>query len=137
MYYPLRKKNVRKNEEKVENQYTKNVDDEKELYRRKIIRDFILISSNTGLRFGECRFLKWHNIEIVKGKNKYPNVHIRVPAEISKVKRDRTAVGMRGDLFKRIKSYSMDTHPSDYIFTDWPTSCGLNWASNHFLHIAI
>jgi len=103
------------------NQYTKNIDDEKELYRRKIIRDFILISSNTGLRFGECRLLKWHNIEIVKGKNKYPNVHIRVPAEISKVKRDRTAVGMRGDLFKRIKSYSMDTHPSDYIFTDWQT----------------
>ena len=57
----------------------------------------------------------------MKGKNKYPNVHIRVPAEIYKVKRDRTAVGMRGDLFKRIKTYSMDTHPSDYIFTDWQT----------------
>ena len=73
------------------------------------------------MRFGECRLLKWHNIEIVKGKNEYPNVHIRVPAEISKVKRDRTAVGMRGVLFKRIKSYFLDTHPSDYIFTDWQT----------------
>ena len=57
----------------------------------------------------------------MKGKNKYPNVHRRVPAEIYKVKRDRTAVGMRGDLFKRIKTYSLDTHPSDYIFTDWQT----------------
>ena len=69
--------------------YTRNVLDEKELYLRKMVRDFILISSNTGLRFGELRQLKWHYVSVVKGENKYPNIHIRVPAEISKVRREK------------------------------------------------
>jgi len=57
----------------------------------------------------------------VKGENKYPNVHIRVPAEISKVRKDRTSVGMRGDFFTRIKTYSNHTHSDDYIFSDMKT----------------
>ena len=80
-----------------------------------------LIQSNTGLRFGECRFLKWHYVSVVKGENKYPNVHIRVPAEISKVRKDRTSVGMRGDFFTRIRTYSYHTHSDDYIFSDMQT----------------
>jgi len=101
--------------------YTKNISDEGEIYNRKMIRDFILVQSNTGLRFGECRFLKWHYVSVVKGENKYPNVHIRVPAEISKVRKDRTSVGMRGDFFTRIKTYSNHTHSDDYIFSDRET----------------
>jgi integrase len=101
--------------------YTKNISDEGEIYNRKMIRDFILVQSNTGLRFGECRFLKWHYVSVVKGENKYPNVHIRVPSEISKVRKDRTSVGMRGDFFTRIKTYSNHTHSDDYIFSDMKT----------------
>ena len=101
--------------------YTKNISDEKEIYLRKIIRDFILVQSNTGLRFGECRFLKWHYVSIVKGDNKYPNVHIRVEAETSKVRKERLSVGMRGDFFSRIKTYSNHTHPTDYVFADMET----------------
>jgi len=101
--------------------YTKNISDEREIYNRKLIRDFILVQSNTGLRFGECRFLKWHYVSVVKGENKYPNVHIRIPSEISKVRKDRTAVGMRGDFFTRIKTYSNHTHSDDYIFSDMQT----------------
>ncbi|MCH2265810.1 MAG: tyrosine-type recombinase/integrase [SAR324 cluster bacterium] len=101
--------------------YTKDISDEGEIYNRKMIRDFILVQSNTGLRFGECRFLKWHYVSVVKGENKYPNVHIRVPAEISKVRKDRTSVGMRGDFFNRIKTYSNHTHPNDYVFSDMKT----------------
>lgn len=101
--------------------YTKKISDERELYNRQLLRDFILILSNTGLRFGECRQLKWNFIQVVKGKNKYPNVQIRVPAVISKVGKDRTAIGMRGDFFNRIKTYSKHTHPQDYIFTDVDT----------------
>ena len=95
--------------------YTKKISDERELYNRQLLRDFILILSNTGLRFGECRQLKWNFIQVVKGKNKYPNGQIRVPAVISKVGKDRTAIGMRGDFFNRIKTYSKHTHPQDYI----------------------
>jgi len=101
--------------------YTKKITDERELYNRKLVRDFILILSNTGLRFGEARQLKWNYIQVVNGKSKYPNVQIRVPAEISKVRKDRTAIGMRGDFFNRIKEYSSKTHPQDYIFADYDT----------------
>ena len=101
--------------------YTKNISDEREIYLRNIIRDFILVQSNTGLRFGECRFLKWHYVSVVKGDNKFPNVHIKVPAETSKVRKDRTAVGMRGDFFDRIKTYSKHIHPTDYVFSDMET----------------
>lgn len=101
--------------------YTNKIKDERELYNRQLVRDFILIQSNTGLRFGECRFLKWNYIQVVKGKTKYPNVQIRVPAQISKVRKNRTAVGMRGDFFNRIKTYSRNTHQQDYIFADYDT----------------
>ena len=94
---------------------------DRENYNRKLIRDYILILSNTGLRLSECLHLKWNYVEIVKGKNKYPNIHIRVPAEISKVNKKRTAVGMRGDFFKRIKTYAKYTHQQDYIFADFDT----------------
>ena len=38
-----------------------------------------------------------------------------------KVRKKRTAVGMRGDFFNQIKSYSNHTHPEDYIFADFDT----------------
>ena len=102
-------------------QYTKKITDERELYYRQLVRDFILILSNTGLRFGEARFLKWHCVDIRKGNNKYEDVQIRVEAETSKVRRTRTAIGMRGDIFKRIKKYSKYTHQMDYVFADFDT----------------
>ena len=46
---------------------------------------------------------------------------IRVPAEISKVRKDRTAIGMRGDIFKRIKTYSNHKSPTDYVFASFET----------------
>ena len=101
--------------------YTGNTKDERELYYRQLVRDFILILSNTGLRFGEARFLKWNCVEIKTGKNKYPNVQIRVDAETSKVGKTRTAIGMRGDFFNRVKSYSKHTHQMDYVFADYDT----------------
>jgi site-specific recombinase XerD len=48
-------------------------------------------------------------------------VHIRIPAEISKVRKERTAIGMRGDIFQRIKTYSNHTHQQDYVFADRDT----------------
>jgi integrase len=98
------------------------IKDEREVYERKLVRDFILVLANTGMRFGEARFTKWHSVEVVKSAlSKYPNVHIRIPKENSKVRKDRTAIGMRGDIFKRIKEYSRHTHQQDYVFADYDT----------------
>ena len=100
----------------------KDVRHERDVYERKLCRDYILILANTGMRFGEARRIKWNFVEIKKSpSSKYPNVHIRVPAELSKVRKDRTAIGMRGDIFQRIKTYSNHTHPQDFVFADYDT----------------
>ena len=101
----------------------KNLDNEREVYERQLVRDFILILANTGMRFGEARRIKWNFVQIKKSPNsQYPNVHIRIPAELSKVRKDRTAIGMRGDIFGRIKTYSKHLHPQDFVFAGFDTS---------------
>ena len=100
----------------------KDVMHERDVYERKLVRDFILILANTGMRFGEARKIKWNFVEIKKSpSSKYPNVHIRIPKELSKVRKDRTAIGMRGDIFKRIKTYTDYKHQQDYVFADYDT----------------
>ena len=105
----------------------KDVKEDREIYERQLCRDFILILANTGMRFGEARFIKNNYVEIKESKQRndgrttYPNVHIHIPAEISKVRKDRTAIGMRGDIFQRIKTYSNHTNPHDYVFADYDT----------------
>ena len=37
------------------------------------------------------------------------------------MRKDRTSVGMRGDFFDRIKTYSNHTDPTDYVFSDMET----------------
>ena len=105
----------------------KNLDNEREVYERQLVRDFILILANTGMRFGEARRIKWNFVQVKKspssndGRTNYPNVHIRIPAELSKVRKDRTAIGMRGDIFGRIKTYSKHKHPQDFVFAGFDT----------------
>jgi integrase len=105
----------------------KNLDNERDVYERQLVRDFILILANTGMRFGEARRIKWNFVQVKKsppsndGRTNYPNVHIRIPAELSKVKKDRTAIGMRGDIFGRIRTYSKHKHAQDFVFTDFNT----------------
>jgi hypothetical protein len=51
------------------------------------------------MRFGEARIIKWDYVEIKKSapsqdkQTNYPNVHIHIPAGISKVRKNRTAIG--------------------------------------------
>ena len=100
----------------------KAVKQERDIYQRQLVRDFILILANTGMRFGEARRIKWNFVEIKNSPtSKYPNVHIRIPAELSKVRKDRTAIGMRGDIFKRIRTYSRHTPQQDFVFADYDT----------------
>jgi len=37
------------------------------------------------------------------------------------VRKQRTAIGLRGDILKRIKTYSNHTHQQDYVFADYDT----------------
>jgi len=98
------------------NNWTKGINDPEELYNRSLVRDFIFALSNTGMRFGECRQLKWEYVSVIPSKLKYPNVKIFIPAHITKTRADRTTLGMRGDIFNRIKTYSGETFSHDLIF---------------------
>jgi len=92
---------------------------ESEKDERQFIRDFIILSANTGLRFGEMRKLKWSMIKI----HKSPNVKSSLtPVEIS-VPQDtktgaRTVIGRRGDIIERIRGYSKFKKPTDWVFVN-------------------
>ncbi|MCE7887742.1 MAG: hypothetical protein DYH13_09630 [Alphaproteobacteria bacterium PRO2] len=94
----------------------------KEEEQRKFIRDFIILSANTGLRFGEMRKLKWRMIEIYKGKEKdkkgQDQVHVKIFVPPDTKTGARSTIGRRGDIFQRIKAYSKHTKKDDWIFAD-------------------
>jgi integrase len=98
--------------------FDKHAKNPKDRDYRKFIKDFFLISANTGIRFGEMRRLKWNQINILSktdadGK---PMCEIRLDIADTKNKKARIVQGMRGDFFSRIKEYSKFTRQSDYVF---------------------
>lgn len=95
----------------------------KEKEQRKFIRDFIVLSANTGLRFGEMRKLKWKMVKIYKSKtvkNKAGEfeTHVQISVPQDTKTGARTVIGKRGDVFERIKSYSKYTKADDWVFAD-------------------
>ena len=126
--FPVIQKNVRRREALTINEYrtitnfmrTKEfLDEEDNLKVRHFIRDFTLLLSNTGLRFGEARRLKWKHVKIVRGKDeKKALVEITLSADMTKNKKDRVVQGRRGDVLQRIKSYSNYTSSNDFVFVD-------------------
>jgi hypothetical protein len=40
--------------------------EQEEINKRDFVRYFILILCNTGLRFGELRYLKWKDVSLIK-----------------------------------------------------------------------
>jgi integrase len=105
--------------------FPKWIRDEKDVDRKlekQIVRDFILISVNTGMRLGELRQLKWHMVtRILSQKGRSPNrpfVELNLPAEITKNRKARQVVGRAGAFFKRIRSYSSFNDTTDFVISD-------------------
>ena len=97
----------------------KGIDDPDEVLYRQLFREFVLLKANIGMRFRELRETQWKNLS-VEGRARATQsiVYIFVPKEISKTKRDRTAVGARGDIIDRLKKLTEYTRDNDYLFTD-------------------
>ena len=95
-------------------------DEDKE--NRRFIRDFFLIASNTGLRFGELRKLKWSQVKIYKHKGEDGEelrmCELYLNKADTKNRKARIVQGMRGDVFDRIKEYSQWTKSGDYVFVN-------------------
>ncbi len=94
----------------------KKADTEEEAYYRQLLKEFILIKTNSMCRFGEMRQMKWGMVKIInKGGKKY--MQINLPREICKNRKSRTVVARNGQYFERIKKYSKFTGKDDYVFT--------------------
>ena len=88
---------------------------------RLMIRDYVLISSNTCLRVGEARQLTWGDIKRIEhtfDENEKPTslVHLTVRAETSKVRATRKITSRGGDYFERLKKRS-NTEPTQLVFS--------------------
>ncbi len=96
--------------------WSKDIDDRQEIIKREMCRNFILILCNTGLRFGELRYLKWKNVRLIKEKN--GDLTSVIDVEISKTGRRQNVIGRSGEYFKRVKKISKFTGMNDWIFVD-------------------
>ena len=88
---------------------------------RMLIRDCILIASNTMLRVGELWQLRWKDIEKYEelsdesGK-KVTIVSLNVRSEIAKTRRSRKVTTRGGEYFQRLHSRAEYKGKNDYIF---------------------
>ncbi len=100
--------------------WTKNDTEDHIIFQKNMVREFILILANTGLRFGELRHLRWGNVRLFteKDENGRDEVKSRIDVEVSKTGRRQDVIGMRGNLFQRVKKLTRHTDARDYVFAD-------------------
>ena len=101
----------------------KNCPDEEERKERLMIRDFILILSNTALRVGELRQLRWGDIEGFRDETDEAGktvrlVSINVRREISKVRNSRKVLSRGGEYFERHKQNSSFADDENLVFAN-------------------
>ncbi|MZG31547.1 MAG: hypothetical protein F3741_12230, partial [Nitrospinae bacterium] len=84
---------------------------DKEKQERELVKYFILLLANSGLRFGEARLLRWGNISIFS-EDKVVKSKIKV--DVGKTGK-RVVIGRRGDLFQKIKKLSTNNNKIYYI----------------------
>ena len=106
-------------------EYTKdkNSESEQDLYERKLVRECILILSNTMMRVGELWQLKFKDVrkitkEVDTNGTEMHLVTINVQAKTSKTRADRRIVVRGGDYFLRLKQIQKYQDGDDYVFTD-------------------
>ncbi len=94
--------------------FTKNKD---QAHNRRMIREFSIILTNSGIRFGEARKLQWCDIDMyVEGSKR--RAKIILPAIKTKNRQERMAICRTGAAFSRIKKMSTATKRNDLVFTD-------------------
>jgi|TARA_B110000438_G_scaffold247159_1_gene249159 integrase len=94
---------------------------------RLMIRDYIMILANTGLRVGEALQLTWgrvgnyekHNVEseYIDGKKEQHLVEIEVLAKTSKVRKHRIFLARGGQYFERLNERQQHTNSDDLVFS--------------------
>lgn len=99
----------------------KECPDENIRKERMLVRDAVLIASNTMCRVGELWALKWGDVIGIEdtfdeNEKKIALVTLDIRKEISKTRKRRRVVSRGGEYFRRLKSNSKYTEPSDFLF---------------------
>lgn len=100
----------------------KECPDESIRKERLMVRDAVLIASNTMCRVGELWALKWGDVVSIEDTFDENEMHIAlvtldIRKEISKTRKRRRIVSRGGEYFRRLKKNSVHTEPSDFLFT--------------------
>ncbi len=92
-----------------------------ELYVRQLIKYYILIAGNSGLRVGEQMQLKWGDIKTEEHKTKHDEItrlaKITVRAETSKVRKSRILYARKGHQFDELYKLTRHGDDEDLIFS--------------------
>ncbi|MGB0683709.1 MAG: tyrosine-type recombinase/integrase [Magnetovibrionaceae bacterium] len=94
--------------------------DEDEHLIRSLVRFYILIAANSGLRVGEQMQLRWSDVSVVRVKRAGEEralARIRVRAATSKVRKSREFMCRNGQYFERLKELTKPEAPNDLIFS--------------------
>ena len=94
--------------------------DRDELLVRKIIRYWVLIAANSGLRVGEQRQLRWNDVKIEQHKIRgeiQKLARISVRAETSKVRTSRIFLCRNGQYFERLRNITGQSDEDALVFS--------------------
>ena len=87
----------------------------------KLTQMFVLIATNSGLRVGEQKQLRWEDVRVEEHKDKEGNTvklaRIKVRATTSKVRKGRTLLCRNGQYFERIQELFGKRDEEDLIFS--------------------
>jgi integrase len=94
-------------------------DRDEEIYYRRSIRDFILLMGNFGFRTGELLQLRYKNVKVNDDgtEKSAETATVKILAETSKVRKERTIQSRRGDIFIRRKTYSKFCSDESFVFS--------------------
>ena len=98
---------------------------ERDRYERKHLHNLIVIQSWYGFRTGEVLGLVWSDVKLRDDEH----AEIRIREITTKRGKGRMCMG-RGDIFRRIQSYSKYTSPTDHVFSSFMS--GTEWKDGLF-----
>ena len=103
----------------------------------KLTQMFVLIATNSGLRVGEQKQLRWEDVRVEEHKDKEGNTvklaRINVRAATSKVRRGRTLLCRNGQYFERLKTSLGERTGKSLVFSiDGKREVNLKTLSKYF-----
>lgn len=107
----------------------KSAKDEKDLNERLMLKDYILVASNTMLRVGELNQLKWGDVvaykdDVDETKKPVTLVTIKVRPETAKTRKSRIITVRGGEYFKRLYQRTAFKGKDDLVFCGRSGSVG-------------